>query len=211
MTLIVQPTLFDHEEGPEPLLGELGSTVLRMTLTHGAWVDIRPNWVSSADSLFTTLENTVPWRGEQRRMYDRIVTVPRLVAFYNKYRPLPHPCLNKARDMLSAHYWTELQEPFTTTGLCLYRNGLDSVAWHGDTVGRSKTHDTLVSILSLGSTRTLQLRPRAGGPMLKFTLTHGDLLVMGGSCQRTWEHCVPKSKNVAGPRISIQFRPHNVF
>ena len=39
---------------------------------------------------------------------------------------------------------------------------------------------------------------------------HGDLLVMGGSCQRTWEHAIPKTARTVGPRISVQFRPHDV-
>ena len=42
-------------------------------------------------------------------------------------------------------------------------------------------------------------------------LGHGDLIVMGGSCQRTWEHAVPKTARPVGPRISVQFRPLNVF
>jgi alkylated DNA repair dioxygenase AlkB len=31
--------------------------------------------------------------------------------------------------------------------------------------------------------------------------------VMGGSCQRTWDHAVPKTAGSVGPRISVQFRP----
>jgi alkylated DNA repair dioxygenase AlkB len=69
----------------------------------------------------------------------------------------------------------------------------------------------MVAIVSLGTPRRLLLRPRAGGgPTLRFTLGHGDLLVMGGSCQRTWEHCVPKTNRPVGPRISVQFRPRGV-
>jgi alkylated DNA repair dioxygenase AlkB len=49
-----------------------------------------------------------------------------------------------------------------------------------------------------------------GGETLRRPLGHGDLIVMGGSCQRTWEHAGPKSTRVTGPRISIQFRPHGV-
>jgi alkylated DNA repair dioxygenase AlkB len=45
---------------------------------------------------------------------------------------------------------------------------------------------------------------------LRFEVGHGDLLVMGGSAQRTWEHAVPKSARPVGPRISIQFRPRDV-
>ena len=89
-------------------------------------------------------------------------------------------------------------------------DGRDSVAWHGDTIGRSATEDTMVAIVSFGSPRSLQLRPRSGGPSLSFRLGHGDLLVMGGSCQRTWEHAVPKTAAHVGPRVSIQFRPQGV-
>jgi len=67
-----------------------------------------------------------------------------------------------------------------------------------------------VAILSLGEARPLLLRPAVGGPTLRYNLGHGDLFVMGGSCQRTWEHAVPKSVRPTGPRISVQFRPRNV-
>ena len=97
-----------------------------------------------------------------------------------------------------------------TAGCCYYRDGSDSVAWHGDTIGRGRSADTMVAIVSFGEPRKLLLRPSGGGSSIAFTLGHGDLLVMGGSCQRTWEHAVPKTAN-AGPRVSVQFRPFNVF
>ena len=98
-----------------------------------------------------------------------------------------------------------------TAGCCYYRDGHDSVAWHGDRIGRGRASDTMVAIVSFGSPRNLMLRPRAGGESLRFPLGHGDLIVMGGSCQRTWEHAVPKTARPVGPRISVQFRPRNVF
>ncbi len=144
-------------------------------------------------------------------MYDREVDVPRLLAFYDERDPLPHPVLAQARERLSRHYAAELGEPFRTAGLCLYRDGRDSVAWHGDRIGRSRTEDTMVAIVSVGAPRALLLRPRGGGGATrKLMLGHGDLVVMGGSCQRTWEHAVPKTVQPVGPRISIQFRPRGV-
>ena len=68
----------------------------------------------------------------------------------------------------------------------------------------------MVAIVSVGDPRRLMLRPRGGGESLSFELGHGDLLVVGGSCQRTWEHAVPKVAS-AGPRLSVQFRPFGVF
>ena len=73
------------------------------------------------------------------------------------------------------------------------------MAWHGDTNGRSAHHDTMVAIVSFGSPRPLLLRPRGGGDSLRFPLGHGDLIVMGGSCQRTWEHAIPKTARAGRP------------
>ncbi|QNN53818.1 alpha-ketoglutarate-dependent dioxygenase AlkB [Nocardioides mesophilus] len=221
MSVDFQASLFDDLLG-EPAapvggapagFGDLAAGLLRHRLGAGAWVDVRPGWVRGADELFARLVREVPWRAERRQMYDRVVDVPRLLKFYDAHEPLPDPVLAQARERLSAHYAEELGEPFTTAGLCYYRDGRDSVTWHGDRIGRSNRHDTMVAIVSLGDARRLSLRPRPGhatGEPVSFLVGHGDLLVMGGSCQRTWEHAVLKSTRPVGPRVSIQFRPHNV-
>jgi alkylated DNA repair dioxygenase AlkB len=197
MELALQSSLFEHAE--------------RRHLGNGAWIDFRSGWLDDADSLFEELANVIPWRAERRPMYDRVVDVPRLVSFHNLVdAPVPHPRLKQMRRRLNDAYAGELGEPFTTAGLCLYRDGNDSVAWHGDTVGRSSTEDTMVAIVGLGAARTFALRPRGGGKSLRLQHRHGDLLVMGGSCQRTWEHAIPKTTRPVGPRISIQFRPYDV-
>lgn len=182
----------------------------RTPLTRGAWVDYRSGWLGGAEMMFDALSRDVPWHAERREMYERMVDVPRLLKFYAEGEQLPHPLLVRARETLSDHYQDELGERFVTTGLCLYRDGRDSVAWHGDRIGRARNLDTMVAILSVGSARALLLRPRGGGESIRFSLGHGDLVVMGGSCQRTWDHCVPKTAKAVGPRISIQFRPRGV-
>ena len=212
----IQESLFDTvDDAPSaaPTVHTLGTTVRRRHLSHGAWVDLRPGWLSGATGYFEHLAATVPWRSERRRMFDTTLDVPRLTAHYAAGDRLPDPLLGMLRDELSRHYAAELPEHFVSAGLCLYRDGRDSVAWHGDRIGRGAHHDTLVAILSLGSPRVLALRPREGEgrrEALRFTLSSGDLLVMGGSCQRTWDHAVPKAPG-AGPRMSIQFRPPGVL
>ncbi|MFY2861102.1 alpha-ketoglutarate-dependent dioxygenase AlkB [Mycobacterium sp. THU-M104] len=204
MGIAVQGSLFEHTE--------------RRHLGGGAFIEIRAGWLAGdspdAANLFEALLATVPWRAERRHMYDRVVDVPRLVSFHDlTLEDPPHPLLGRLRRRLNDIYAGELGEPFTTVGLCCYRDGSDSVAWHGDTIGRSSAEDTMVAIVSLGATRTLALRrrgPGPRGPSLRLPQAHGDLLVMGGSCQRTWEHAVPKTSAPAGPRISVQFRPRDV-
>jgi alkylated DNA repair dioxygenase AlkB len=236
MSVAVQESLLDL--GDDPVPGLLRPE--RVLLARGAWVDVQRGWLAGSAALFTRLAERVPWRAERRRMYDRAVDVPRLLCFYGEDAELPDPALEACRQLLSQHYQAELGEPFRTAGLCLYRDGRDSVAWHGDTLGgtgvgprasragRGSTEDTMVAILSLGTARPLLLRPRGGtraagskaagdrggdgasSGTLRYHLGHGDLLVMGGSCQRTWEHAVPKSACSMGPRISVQFRPRGV-
>ncbi len=208
MTIEFQASLLD---GAAVGVGPLTGRVTRTELTRGAWVDVLPGWFEGADQVFADLVEAVPWRAERRPMYDNVVEVPRLLHTYGVGAPLPHPALTEARDALSAYYAPELGEPFVTAGCCYYRDGRDSVAWHGDTLGRGRAHDTMVAIVSFGSPRALQLRPRGGRVELSHALGHGDLIVMGGSCQRTWEHAVPKTARPVGPRISVQFRPRHVF
>jgi alkylated DNA repair dioxygenase AlkB len=227
--------------------------LVRHRLARGAWVDLLPDWLTGGDLLERLLAD-VPWHAERRAMYDRVVAVPRLLSHYAEGERLPHPLLEDVRDALNERYEPELEEPLVSAGLCLYRDGADSVAWHGDTIGRGRTTDTVVAILSLGSPREFLLRPRGGGAVaraiagadlsaaapahgaderrgapvpasgrpaggtravagagtIRHTLRHGDLVVMGGSCQRTWEHAVPKTSRPVGPRVSIQFRPRGV-
>jgi alkylated DNA repair dioxygenase AlkB len=220
MSVALQGSLLDSVDAVG--LRVLGPAVRRMTLgpavraSGAAWVDLRPGWLTGADELFSRLARDVPWHAERRHMYDREVAVPRLLSFYDEDDELPDPVLTQARSALSAHYARELGEPFRTAGLCLYRDGRDSVAWHGDTIGRGSCEDTMVAIISVGSPRALLLRPRrdrgggVAGQSIRLVLGHGDLLVMGGSCQRTWEHAIPKTAKPVGPRISIQFRPRGV-
>ncbi|HTP21847.1 MAG TPA: alpha-ketoglutarate-dependent dioxygenase AlkB [Solirubrobacteraceae bacterium] len=205
MPLIVQPSLFGS--AGELGVAHLGDAVERRLLSDGAWVDLRPGFVTAADELFDVLADAVPWREEQMHIYDSTVRVPRLLAGYPEGEALPHPVLDEARSALSAHYAEELVEPFVSVGLCLYRDGSDSVAFHGDRIARESPRDTMVAIVSLGATRPFGLRPRSGGPGLRLQVGHGDLLVMGGSCQRTWLHGIPKVASCLGARISVQFRP----
>ncbi len=209
MSVTLQGSLLDLAE-EQPRFAPV-SGVRRTPLSNGAWIDVLPGWLSGSDELFAALVTGVPWQAERREMYDRVVDVPRLLCFYREDDALPHPLLGAARQALSTHYRDELGEDFCTAGLCYYRDGRDSVAWHGDTIGRGRREDTMVAILSLGAPRRLLLRPRYGsGDTLCFALGHGDLIVMGGSCQRTWEHAVPKTARPVGPRISVQFRPRGV-
>src|ERR1700758_5616916 len=169
MSVAMQESLLDLGDGPAP--GPVRPE--RVWLTRGAWVDVQRGWLAGSSALFARLAEGVPWRAERRQMYDRTVDVPRLLCFYGEDAVLPEPSLKVCREVLSRHYEGELGEPFRTAGLCMYRDARDSVAWHGDTIGRGSTEDTMVAILSLGEARPLLLRPRGGGQTLRYMLGHG--------------------------------------
>jgi alkylated DNA repair dioxygenase AlkB len=169
----------------------------RLDLGSGAWLEEVPGWAQGSDGLFEALLDGAPWASHERRMYDRMVVEPRLTTRQWDDPPSPLPAMAEA---LSERYDADL----SVISANLYRDGRDSVAWHGDRVARHRA-ETVVAILSLGSPRRFLLRPKGGGRSLRFEPAAGDLLVLGGTCQRTWEHSVPKRAQ-AGPRISVMFR-----
>ncbi len=134
-------------------------------------------------------------------MYDRMVDVPRLTAGLPRDGPVP-PVLAQISGSLTERY----AEPIDRIGLAWYRDGRDSVAPHGDQVARDM-HTTVMATVSCGARRRFLLSPVAGGPSVPFELGRGDLLVMGGTIQRTWRHGVPKTAKPVGPRLCIMFRP----
>lgn len=208
MTLAYQPSLLDLSGDTE--VHAISEGIDHVDLGRGAWVEVRLGFLTSTWPLFERLVEETAWKSERRVMYDRVVDVPRLACHLGAGVPLAEPALERARDELDGRYRPLLGESLATTGLCLYRDGRDSVAWHGDRRGRGATEDTVVAILSLGATRSLLLRPRGGGRSRHFALACGDLLVMGGSCQRTFEHSLPKTGRSVGARISVQYRPRGV-
>jgi alkylated DNA repair dioxygenase AlkB len=191
-----QRSLFDSGEPRfDPQLARLS----RIPLDNGAWIDHLPGWLEGHETLLDQLWATTQWQSHRRHMYERMVDVPRLVATLPENGP-GHPIVTDMAEALSAHYFRDLFD----VSLAAYRDGRDSVAFHGDRLGIDRA-DAIVAIVSLGFPRRFLLRPAGGGSSRAFNLGRGDLIVMGGSCQLTWEHAVPKVAH-AELRISVQFR-----
>jgi len=174
----------------------------RLVLDDTSWVDLCRGFLEGADAVLDVVLATDPWQAGRRFMYDRMVDDPRLT--YRARHPgwVPHPVLAQVRDRLAARYRVALGGAACN----YYRDGRDSVAPHRDRELRD-TDDALVCLLSLGATRPFRIRShgRRGGPSHDLAPGSGDLLVMGGACQRGWEHGVPKVR-VAGPRVSVSWR-----
>jgi len=199
--VVWQPSLFDG--GPLGL--DLDYTGLRrIHLDDRSWVDYCPGWLSGADIVFDALAGEARWQQRTRWMYDREIPEPRLTAGWSTDTDddtMP-PMLREMAEALSARYPVQ----FDRIWVNLYRDGQDSVAWHGDR-NRLVMTRPMVATVSLGARRKFLLRERGTSRTLhRLEPGHGDLVVMGGECQAEWEHTVPKTKKPVGARMSVTIR-----
>lgn len=173
----------------------------RIQLDPFCWVDRSERWLAGADDLLVDLASNLAWRAGRRPMYGRLVDEPRLHATLDSGATSARPVLAEITAALEHRYGAGLSAGFVN----YYRDGQDSVAWHADRIGVHEV-DPIVAIVSLGGPRRFSLRPMQGdAPSLRLTLGSGDLLVMGGACQHSWEHAVPKMAS-APPRMSLSYR-----
>lgn len=190
----LQSSLFGETE-PVPDAGF--SSLERARLDPESWLDYAPGWLAGDARLYDFLTESVAWEQPEVRMYDKVVKTPRLVGAVD---PGSHPVIGDMVGILSDRYEMALDR--VSAGW--YRTGTDSVAWHGDRIARERPR-SIVATVSLGGPRRFLIRPKGGGPSKRFDLGRGDLVVMGGACQRLWEHTIPKSAS-APPRIALMFR-----
>jgi alkylated DNA repair dioxygenase AlkB len=194
----VQLGLFGSEQ---PGFDSTYSALRRITLSDDAWVDYQPGFITGHAALFDALMSSTRFRIGEEQIYDKTLPTPRLIAGIPDDGP-GHPLLEEVRLSLSERY----AETFVRASMALYRDGRDSVAFHGDRVARTLPR-ALVATVSLGAPRRFLMRPRGGGASQAWNLGWGDLFVMGGSCQLTWQHGIPKVAH-AQPRLAVMFRPH---
>src|SRR5438552_2478382 len=185
----------------EPAVDVSFDGLVRHQLDQESWVDHVPGWLGGSDELFAWLLHNVGWGEHDRLMYGRMVAQPRLTApHWSPEDPSTPAPLRAIAAALTERYG----RTFDSVGANLYRDGRDSVAWHGDRIGRT-VERPLVATISLGARRRFLMRPKGGGASVKFEPDKRELLVMGGMSQRTWQHAVPKVAR-AGPRMSVTVR-----
>lgn len=198
--LSFQGSLLALAETGEQFDGSFGG-IERIDLSHGAWIERQERWATGADDLFVAALDALEWREGVERIRGEEVDRPRLVASFDRTDlPASLGVIAEMSEALSERYRVALDRITCN----LYRDGRDSVAWHGDRIARDLPEAT-VAIVSLGEARPFRVRPKGGGSSMGWPAGHGDLMVMGGSCQRTHDHCVPKVAS-AGQRIAVMFR-----
>lgn len=192
-----QASLFDADE---LLVDTSFGDARRLQLDDESWIDYVPGWLSGHDQLLADLRRSVRWEQRERWMYSRKLAEPRLTAECHRLAESDPPFLAVIAAALSEHYGVR----YDGIWMNLYRDQDDGTGWHCDRPANTHS-EAIVPVLSLGATRRFMIRPEAGGPSTVLTPAGGDLIVMGGRCQRDWRHCVPKQKTPAGPRSSLNF------
>lgn len=163
-----------------------------------------------ADNYYNILLNTTSWQEYEMPMYDKTVTVPRMVSWYgDTIRPERTVNQNWPQELITIKHRVEheTQMKFNAVLLNLYRNGKDGVGWHSDKT-KSTNQDMNIASVTFGETRLFRLRHKIVKhiPQIEIPLHHGTFLLMGGSTNTYWEHQVPKTARHVLPRINLTFR-----
>jgi alkylated DNA repair dioxygenase AlkB len=204
--MMIEQPLFPLAGEPEPDLERTGgmsvaadeafTTATRIQLDDTSWVDHVHGWLTGDGELMEALMEQASWEQRSRWMYTRMVTEPRLTAEYPVIADAPQPVLHYLTEVLSEHY----QRPYERLWMNWYRDHNDGTGWHADRP-QDQLDETVIPVLSLGATRRFLIRPAGGGPSTPVVAYGGDLVVMGGRCQKDYQHCVPRQKHHAGPRL----------
>jgi len=193
----------------------------KLELSLGAWVELLESWLSAqeAAALQQVLTRELGWEQREIVLFGKRILQPRLIAWAGQ---LPY---RYSGQTLEPRAWPPALEPqilplcervaqaagaaFNHVLINRYRDGNDTMGYHADAEPELGP-DPVVATLSLGQTRCLSLRaqrPRAAEKALRFPLSAGSLLVMGGTCQRHYRHAIPKqAASDVGERISLTFR-----
>jgi alkylated DNA repair dioxygenase AlkB len=196
----IQDTLFDEFDDVSVSVDPTAfDRATHHRLDEGSWVTHVPRFVGGHHRLFAELAEIPLWEQRQRWMYDRVVDEPRLTAEYTDLDVAP-----SSIALLAETLSRQLGVDYQRVWMNWYRDQTDGTGWHADRPA-NKPETAIVPVVSLGAPRRFLIRPAGGGPSTVFTPAGGDLLIMQGRCQRDWQHCVPKQKSPAGPRMSLNF------
>lgn len=164
---------------------------------------------ADADRYYTSLLYNTPWYEYEMPMYDKIVTAPRMIAWYGATDESDYTVLSWTSELLEIREKVQLETglEFNAVLLNLYRNGNDSVAWHSDKEHKIGRNPNIASV-TFGQTRPFRFRHKTNKDVeqVEIPLHHGTLLLMTGTTNTFWEHHIPKSAKTLLPRINLTFR-----
>jgi alkylated DNA repair dioxygenase AlkB len=185
-----------------------------VALARGAWIAFDKAWLdgAEADALLRTLISNQPWEHRPIVVAGREILQPRLISWAGElpYRysgqTLPPREADPVLADLLARASAALGVPFNHVLLNRYRDGRDHMGFHADSEPELGTCPT-IGALSLGARRRFVIARKGRRRARKnYRLTHGSLMVMGGTMQHTWYHAVPKDAECSQERVNVTFR-----
>lgn len=168
---------------------------------------------AEADALFDELVARIAWQTEELSLYGKRILVPRLIAWYGdrgavyRYSGARHDPLSWSPELLAlrARVTDVVQHPFNSVLANYYRDGNDSMGWHADKEPELGVNPVIAS-LSFGAARLFKLQHNKSKQVVDIVLEHGGLLLMSGSLQHHWRHCLPKTRQPVSGRVNLTFR-----
>lgn len=184
-------------------------------IIEDGWLLFDPEFLSQkeADTLFYQLDVSLPWRQGKVTLFGKTFDTPRLESLhvfdgksyqYSGNTLVSHPFteeLKAVKNKIDA----ACNHTFNCVLANLYRDGKDSNGWHADNE-KELGRNPVIASLSLGAERRFDMKHTATGLSKQLVLPHGSLLIMGGSMQHHWKHCIAKSTKILVPRINLTFR-----
>lgn len=162
-----------------------------------------------ADQYYMKLLEDTPWHLYQMPMYDKMITAPRMIAWYGQQEEASEQTQPWTPELLTLRQKVEAETglKFNAVLLNLYRDGHDSVAWHSDREHKIGRNPNIASV-TFGQTRPFRFRHKTNKAIgqVEIPLHHGTLLLMSGTTNTYWEHHIPKSARPLLPRINLTFR-----
>jgi alkylated DNA repair dioxygenase AlkB len=170
-----------------------------------------------ADEIFAELRDGIAWeqmtiRGHQERRRTKWFG-----EFDFSYSGVTRPAVSweKAPQAVQSIRFAVEYEVFGTSNgqfngvlLNYYRNGDDQIGLHADNE-KDILRDSPIASVSFGAERRFILKHNDTSARHEITLTHGSLLVMAGTLQRFWKHCVPVERRIREGRINLTFRMYS--
>jgi alkylated DNA repair dioxygenase AlkB len=168
---------------------------------------------NTADAYLNTLLESIEWKNDEAIIYGKHIITKRKVAWYGDnnfsytYSNTTKQALAWTKELLELKQLIQklTGETFNSCLLNLYHNGDEGMAWHSDDE-KSLGLNTSIASLSFGAERKFSLKHKVSKDTVTQVLENGSLLVMKGTTQNNWLHCLPKTKKVSTPRVNLTFR-----
>ncbi|MDB5255847.1 MAG: methylase [Chitinophagaceae bacterium] len=159
------------------------------------------------------LMNNIEWKNDEAIIYGKHIITKRKAAWYGDskysytYSNTTKQALAWTAELMALKQRVEeiTASKFNSCLLNLYHDGNEGMAWHSDDE-KSLGKNTTIASLSFGAERKFSLKHKLTKDTVSLVLESGSLLVMKGSTQTHWQHCLPKTTKVKIARVNLTFR-----